>query len=189
MGEFLLEYEGGPEGKLARLGVDGVIVAKETAVDPRPETEWELAVTTDEGRVFHRRTGPLARVRSVTTIDSRPGEEFAAAEIARIVDGRNRLQADVAVPADGKPALLTVSRPFFNGYQARVGDRSLKVDSYRGLFPIIELPAGTNGRLTLKYRPAWLVWGGAVAALSLLIMIAGAIAALVSRPRRDPARS
>lgn len=189
MGEFLLEYEGGPEGKLARLGVDGVIVAKETAVDPRPELEWELAVTTDEGRVFHRRTGPLPRVRSVTTIDSRPGEEFAAAEIARIVDGRNRLEADVAVPADGKPALLTISRPFFKGYQARLGDRSLKVESYRGLFPIIELPAGTNGRLTLTYRPAWLVWGGAVAAFSLLVMIAGAIAALVSRLGRVQARS
>jgi uncharacterized membrane protein YfhO len=104
------------------------------------------------------------------------------------VDGRNRLQADVAVPPDGKPALLTVSRPFFHGYQARLSDRSLKVDSYRGLFPIVELPAGTKGRLTLAYRPAWLFWGGAVAALSLLVMIAGAIAALVSRPRRDQAR-
>jgi hypothetical protein len=185
MGEFLLEYESGPDGKLARLGVDGIIVAKETAFDPRPESEWELAVATDEGRVFHRRAGPLARVRSVTAIDSRPDEEFTAAGISRIVNGRNRLQTDVAVPASGKPALLTISRPFFNGYQARLGDRSLKVDSYRGLFPIIEVPAGTHGRLTLAYRPPWLLWGSAVAGLSLLVMIAGAIAALVSRPGRD----
>jgi hypothetical protein len=188
MGEYLLEYEGGPDGKLARLGVDGIVIANETALNPMPETEWQLAVATDEGRVFHRRTGPLPRVRSVTTIDSRPREEFAAAEISRIVNGRNRLQADVAVPADGKPALLTISGPFFNGYQARLGARWLKVDSYRGLFPIIELPAGTKGRLTMAYRPAWLAWGGAVAGLSLLVMIAGAIAALVARPRRDQAR-
>jgi hypothetical protein len=185
MGEYLLEYEGGPDAKLARVGVDGIIVAKEAAVDPRPESEWQLAVATDEGRVFHRRAGPLARVRSVTTIDSRPTEEFAAAQISRIVDGRNRLEADVAVPAEGKPALLAISRPFFSGYQAKLGGRALKVDSYRGLFPIIELPAGSKGRLTMAYRPAWLLWGGAIAGLSLLVVMAGAVAALILRPRRD----
>jgi hypothetical protein len=189
MGEYLLEFESGPDGKLARLGVDGIIVAHETALDPKPETEWQLTVTTDEGRVFHRRTGPLARVRFVTTIDSRPHEEFAAAEISRIVDGRNRLQADVVVPPDGRAALLTFSRPFFDGYQAKLNGRAVKVDSYRGLFPIIELPPGTRGRLTMAYRPAWLAWGGTIAGLSLLVMIAGAIAALVSRARRDLARS
>lgn len=189
MGEFLLESESGPDGKLARLGVDGIIVAHETPLDPRPETEWQVAVTTHEGRVFHRRTGPFARVRSVTAIDSRPNEEFAAAEISRIVDGRNRLQTDVTVPAGGKPALLTFSRPFFDGYQAKLNGRAVTVESYRGLFPIIELPAGTRGRLSMTYRPAWLLWGGAVAGLSLLVMIAGAIAALVSRPRGAVARS
>ena len=189
MGEFLLEYESGPDGKLARLGVDGIIVAKETALDPRPESEWELAVATDEGRVFHRRAGPLARVRSVTTIDSRPDEEFTAAGISRIVNGRNRLQTDVAVPAGGKPALLILSRPFFKGYQARLGDQSLKVNSYRGLFPIIEVPAGSHGRLTMSYRPPWLLWGGAVAGLSLLVMITGAVAAAFSKQRRNDTRS
>jgi hypothetical protein len=189
MGEYLLEYESGPEGKLARLGVDGIIVAKETAFAPRPETEWELAVTMDEGRVFHRRGMPLPRVRSVTTIDSRPGEHFVAAQISRIVNVRNSMQADVAVPAGADPALLAISRPFFNGYQARLDGRRLEVDSYRGMFPIIELPAGTHGRLTLAYRPAWLVWGGAIAGLSLLVMIAGAIIALVAPQRRGEAVS
>jgi len=183
IGEFLLEYESGPDGKLARVGVDGIIVAKETGLDPKPESEWELAVATDEGRVFHRRGEILSRVRSVTAIDSRPNEQFATAGISRIVNGRNRLQADVVVPAGDKPALLAISRPFFKGYQAKLGGRSLKVDSYRSLFPIIEVPARTNGRLTMAYRPAWLVWGGTVAALSLLVTIAGAIAAVVSRRR------
>lgn len=181
----LLEKESGPDGILARLGVDGIIVAKEMALDPRLATEWELAVTTSEGRVFHRPGGPLPRVRSVIAIDSRPNEKFVAAEVSRIVKGRNRLQADVVVPAGDKPALLTISRPFFNGYQAQLGDQSLKVDSYRGLFPVIEVPAGTNGRLIMVYRPPWLVWGGTVAGLSLLAMIVGAIAALVSRRGRD----
>ena len=180
----LLENESGPQDLLVRLGVDGIIIAHEVAGAPQPEMEWELAVTTNEGRVFHRRAEPLPPVRSVTTIDSRPDDQFATAEISRIVHGRNRLQADVAVPAGDKPALLTISRPFFNGYRARVGDLVLKADSYRGLFPLIEVPAGTKGRLTMVYRPAWLVWGSALAGLSLLVMIAATIAALFSRPSR-----
>ena len=187
MGEYLLEYESGAEGKLARLGVDGIIVAKEIALAPRPENEWELAVTTDEGNVFHRRPGPLARVRSVTALDSRPNETFAAAGISRIIDGRNRLEADVAVPAGGPPALLTISRPFFKGYRAKLDDRSLPVVSYRDLFPIVEVPAGASGRLTLLYRPAWLIWGGFVAGLNLLVLIAGSVAALFARPHRHNA--
>jgi hypothetical protein len=183
LGNLLLESEGGPDGKLARLGVDGIIVAKEMAVAPRPDSEWELAVTTNEGHVFHRRAGPLPRVRSVLSIDSRPNEQFATAEISRIASERNRLQADVVVPVGDKPALLTISRPYFNGYRAKLGDRSLKVGTYRGLIPVIEVPAGMHGRLTMVYRPPWLLWGGAIAASSLLAIMAGIIGA-ISRPRR-----
>ena len=61
------------------------------------------------------------------------------------------------------PALITFSRPYFRGYEARWAIRKLAVTSYRGLFPVVEVPAGARGRLTLIYRPAWLVWGGSVA--------------------------
>src|SRR5207247_8730404 len=122
-------------------------------------TEWELAVANDEGRVFHRRGGALPRVRSVNAIDSRSGEHFASAEISGIVDSGNELQAKVAVPTDGGPALLTVSRPFFNGYSAKIGAFPLKVDSYGGLIPTIEIPAGMTGQLTFLYRPWWLLLG------------------------------
>jgi hypothetical protein len=128
-------------------------------------------------------------VRSVTLIDSRPNDQFISAEISRIVNGRNRLQADIAVPAGNKPALLTISRPFYNGYRAKIGGLVLKVDSYRGLFPVIEVPPGTDGRLTLVYRPASLVWGGAVAGMSLLVILAGAIAGIVSRARPGDRRA
>jgi hypothetical protein len=179
LGHALLENESGPEGKLARLGVDGIIVANEFAANPRPESEWELAVATEEGRVFHRRGGVLSRVRSAGVLDSRPNEQFAAANISRVINGRNRLQADVAVPAGSQSALLTISRPFFNGYQAKIGDRSLKVDSYRGLIPVIEVPAGTNGRLTIIYRPRWLLWGGALSVVCLgVLLVSSAISAL-----------
>jgi hypothetical protein len=189
MGEFLLGYEAGPAGRLAQLGVDGIIVASEMALQPQPAGEWEQVITTEEGQVFHRAGGPLRRVRSVVSIDSRPNEQFAVAEISRIVNGRNRLQADVMVPPGDRPALLTISRPFFRGYQAKLGERSLKVDSYRALFPIIEIPAGTSGPLTLVYRPRWLIWGGIGAGISLLVVLAGTIGAAASARHRDEAGS
>jgi hypothetical protein len=173
VGNSLLEWDSGPAGILARLGVDGIIIANEVATNPQPVTEWELAVTTKEGRVFHRRGGPFPPVRSVTVIDSRPNEQFVAVEVSRIENRRNQLDADVAVPAGAGPALLTISRPFFNGYRALIGDHPLRVDSYRGLFPVVEIPAGTSGRFTMIYRPPWLVWGGSVSILCLGIVALG----------------
>jgi hypothetical protein len=180
-----LEKEGGAEGKLARLGVDGLVIAHEVHLAPQPFDEWELADYTEEGRVVHRTGPPLARVRSVTQIDSRPNEQFAEAAVSRIINGRNRLLADVTVPPNGPPALLTVSRPFFNGYRATIGNVALKVDSYRGLIPTIEIPAGANGRLTLVYRPWWLIYGGAVSLSCLAFIIAASVQAWRTRARVD----
>ncbi|MCA1660218.1 MAG: hypothetical protein LC642_06745, partial [Verrucomicrobiaceae bacterium] len=41
MGDYLLEYESGPSGILARVGVDGLIVAREIALNPILDGEWE----------------------------------------------------------------------------------------------------------------------------------------------------
>ena len=90
----------------------------------------------------------------------------------------------MTVPPGAIPALLTFSRPFFSGYQARLGDRSLQVDSYRGLIPTIEIPAGTNGRLTMVYRPSWLIWGSGVSILCLgIVAVSGVLA--ISGMRRS----
>jgi hypothetical protein len=171
VGGNLLNHQAGKDGELALLGVDGVVVARELDLTPQPSSEWELLVSTDEGRVFHRRGAPFARVRSITFIDSRPGEQFVTATISRINDSRNRVEADVDVPNADHPALLTFSRPYFRGYEARLGDRKLAVTSYRGLFPIVEVAAGAHGRLTLAYRPAWLIWGSATAIACVLVIL------------------
>jgi hypothetical protein len=178
----LIESGAGADGEMARLGIDGVIIAPEMGLTP-PADEWESVYSSVEGAVYHRRGPPLQRARSVVKIDSRPNEQFATAEVSRIVNGRNRIQADVAVPSGDKPALVTISRPFFHGYQARVGNKSLKVNSDRGLIPVIEVPAGTTGRLTMVYRPPWLVWGGAIAAISLLAILV-AVVRVVATPLR-----
>ena len=170
VGSNLLNRQAGPEAELALLGVDGIVVAREVNLAPQPPTEWELVVSTDEGNVFHRRGARFARVRSVTSVDSRPNEQFASATVSNIDDSRNRVQADVDVPTGDRPALVTFSRPYFRGYKARLGDQKLVVTSYRGLFPVVEVPAGTKGRLALSYRPPWLIWGSAVAFACLLAM-------------------
>jgi hypothetical protein len=180
---YLLSFGSNADGILARIGVDGIIVAGEVATSPQPDSEWEVAATTKEGRVFHRRGGPFPVVRSIAAIDSRPDARFALAEVSRIENLRNQLAVDVAVAPGGGPALLTISRPFFKGYRATIGDRPLPVDSYRGLIPTIEVPAGTSGRLTLIYRPWWLTYGAGIAAVTLLLLLGSAIAALAG-PRR-----
>src|SRR5882762_1469624 len=55
VGSYLLSNQAGKDGELALLGVDGVIVAHELDLIPQPSSEWEAILTTDEGRVFHRR--------------------------------------------------------------------------------------------------------------------------------------
>jgi hypothetical protein len=177
VGSNLLNHQAGSKGELALIGVDGIVVAREVSITPQPSSEWELVVSTEEGNVFHRRSAPFSRVRSVTSINSRPNEQFVPATISQINDSRNFVEADIEVPSGDRPALLTFSRPYFHGYKARVGDQKLAVTSYRGLFPIVEVPAGVHGRLTLIYRPAWLVWGGSLAGACGLIVLVGAIAA------------
>jgi uncharacterized membrane protein YfhO len=81
--------------------------------------------------------------------------------------------ASVDVASDSLPALLTFSRPYFRGYEARLGNQKLRVDSYRGLFPIVEVPSGSHGKLALIYRPWWLIYGGILSILSAGIWIAG----------------
>jgi hypothetical protein len=181
VGEYLLNDQAGPDGKLAQLGVDGIVVAREMNFAPQPASEWEQVVSRDEGRVFHRRGAPFARVRSVTSIDSRPNEQFVPATISRVNDSRNRVEADIDVPAGDRSALVSFSRPYFRGYQARLGNQKLTVSSYRGLLPLVEVPANAHGQLILVYRPSWLIWGGSAAVGCALVVILGFCAAIYHR--------
>ena len=181
VGSYLLSHQAGTEGELELMGVDGIVVAREVDIAPQPSSEWELVLSTDEGNVFHRRDAQSARVRSVTSIKSRPNEQFVPATISRINDSRNFVEADVDVPSGNGSGLLIFSRPYFRGYEARLANQKLAVTSYRGLFPVVEVPAGAHGRLTLAHRPYWLVWGGAVAVVCTFVVISGFVAAMKRR--------
>ena len=177
MAEYLLWSQAAPNGLLAQMGVDGIVVAWESDVDPKPQSEWELVASTEEGRVFHRIGAPFPWVRSVASIDSRPNEQFASATISRINNSRNRVEVDVDVPRGERAALLSFSRPYFRGYVARVGNQELAVSSYRGLFPIVEIPPGSHGRLVLTYCPWWLKFGAGLSILCAIFLLIGSVLA------------
>ena len=175
MGNYLLADQ---SGVLEQLGVDGLIIAQEITTNPA-SLDWKLALSNDEARVFHRRAAPLPRVRSINRIDSRPETEFVTAEISRILDSRNKVEADVDVPTGGAPALLEFARPYFRGYAGRIGNQRLSVTSYRGLIPLVEVPPGSHGRLILTYRPAWLIFGGGLSIFCAVIFILGLAASFL----------
>jgi hypothetical protein len=175
----LLEHESGPEGLLARLGVDGIVVANEMDRIPEPASEWHVVGATNEGRIFHR-WEPLPRIRSLASIDSRPNDRFSEADVSEIREGRNVIVANVTT--GDRPALLAISCPFFDGYRATIAGRALSVSSYRGLIPLVEMPPGISGRFEIVYRPWWLITGGTIAALSSIAML-GASAIALSRRR------
>jgi hypothetical protein len=175
--EYLVWSQSDSNKLLAQLGVDGLVVAWDSGIDPALGPDWEFVTSTEEGALYHRIGPPLARVRSVTSIESKPNEQFAAATVSQIDDSRNHVTADVDVPGGGSSALLTFSRPFFRGYEARLGNQKLRVDSYRGLFPIVEVPSGSHGTLTLIYRPWWLVAGGGLSILCAIFLLIGSVLA------------
>jgi hypothetical protein len=158
--------------------VDAIAIAQEIDADPQPPSEWELAVVTAAGRVFYRKGAPFPIVRSIASIRSRSNEEFVSAAISRIVDLRNRVEADVDVPSGDRSALLSFSRPYFRGYEARLGGKKLLVDFHRGLFPLVEVPAGSSGRLVLAYCPPWLRYGGGLSILCAMIFVGSLVAAV-----------
>ena len=171
--EQLLNYDAGPGGNPEIVGVDGIIVASEIELAPLPATEWELVHQSAEGRVYHRRGGALPRVQSWTTDPAQPDEKFALAEVEVLEDSRHQMRATVEVPAGGRPAYLTFSRPYFSGYQAWLQGQQLPVTSWRGMMPAVKVPAGASGELVLRYRPRWLVAGSMAALLSAVICLGG----------------
>src|SRR5436190_1159630 len=156
-----------------RFGVDGIIVAREFNFTPQQAADWELATEADEGRVFHRRGQPIPMVRSVNF-----SGKNSIAKITDIVAGRNCVSASVVAPDGDRPALIAVSRPFFPGYRAQIDRRNLAVFSERSLIPLIDVPPGTHGRLTLYYRPDWLIYGSALAIISAAVCLISAFFAI-----------
>jgi hypothetical protein len=102
-----------------------------------------------------------------------PNEKWSKADVNLIAAQRQEISAEIAVPPTTGPACLLLSRPFFPGYIARLEGKKLDVGSFRGLIPMIKVSPGAHGRLTIAYRPGWLVWGGAMAIACALGWLVG----------------
>ena len=156
--------ESGPDGLLAELGIDGIIVAWDFGLPGPLGDKWEIVTRWNDGYVYHRRD-QLDHVRA------RKADNFSTADIRLIENKRHRVVAEI-IPADAaRPISLLFSRPFFPGYKATLDGKVLPVSAYRGLIPGVEIPAGRGGRLELVYRPMPLVVGGTISGVSLGVLI------------------
>ncbi len=172
--EYLLQREAGPGGLLEKLGIDGLLVDRAMTWAPRPASAWRLAHEEVEGRVYERVGAPIGPLHAIDL----PNEKSPAVTIRLVSDARQKIVAEVAVAAGEGSAALVFARPFFDGYHATLDGQKIAVESYRGLAPLIRLPAAAHGRLTLVYWPWWLVAGGALAGFSFLAMLVAAGLAL-----------
>jgi hypothetical protein len=179
--EYLVWNQSHAGGLLEQIGIDGLVVAWDSGITPALGPDWEFVTSNEEASVYHRTGPPLARIRSIEAIDSRPGMKFSHAAISGIIESRNRIIANVDVPSADQSALLIFSRPFFRGYEARLGNQTLRVDSYRNLFPTVDVPPDSHGQLALVYRPPWLIFGGALSILCAAIWLLGLATAAFTR--------
>src|SRR3989440_9166985 len=95
--EYLMWNQSNENGLLAQLGVDGLVVAWDSGIDPALGSDWEFVASTDEAAVYHRAGPPLERVRSVESLDSRPEMKFVPALISQVVESRNRVTLRIDV--------------------------------------------------------------------------------------------
>ncbi len=185
VGRRLLRDKAGADGGLARLGVDGLLIAHDFSLEDAhpPADEWEQVFDSAEGAVYHRRGGPLPPVRVEAVVSYRAPVPLKA-DIHIISDSRLETSLDLDVPPDGRITQVVFRRPYFPGYEATFNGASLPVVAgYDGTMPEVYLDNGRHGRLTLRYRPAAVVWGSVVAATGLLAM--GAFAWWASRSFRE----
>ncbi len=163
--KILAEDAGGKGGILADLGVDGLMVAHDYRLTyPPAAKDWAEVYRSEEGVVYHRREGTLGEVREVQKTDGEEETGAGETKIRVVENSRQRVAADVEVPtARRTPVVLSFRRPFYRGYRASLDGRALAVSSQDGLMPTVTLPPGSRGRLTLRYLPRAVVWGGLLA--------------------------
>ena len=87
------------------------------------------------------------------------------------------VNADIEVPAGDRSALLTFSRPYFRGYEARIGIRNSLSHLIADYFQFWKFQQAHMDGLRLSIDQLWLLWGGGLAAVSALIVLLGIIAA------------
>jgi hypothetical protein len=182
------------------------------------EHGWEEVARVEGGLVFHRKGKRSSRVRSVTRaeacsdraevqarlqrkhagpvplilldkgINGNPRNvSFAPARLTAFEETRNAAAVEVASP-DGE-ALIVFSRLWYPGYRAFLDGKQVPVELADLMLPAVRIPAGTEGRLVLEYRPRTLILGAWASAGTGVFVISILLLAFVRRHGRVGAAS
>ncbi|MDQ6912128.1 MAG: hypothetical protein M3128_04570 [Verrucomicrobiota bacterium] len=153
-----------PGALLEKLGIDGIIVARDFQLPAQLPNEWKLVHSEAEGDVYERAV-------AIPAIRAFADDRYSNATVQIIENSRHKVLVDVSPIDNMRPVLITVSRPYLPGYHAKWEGVELPVKSFQGLTPAVELPAGQSGRLELLYRPRVVVLGGIVTAITGIVLV------------------
>jgi hypothetical protein len=196
----ILAQETGPEGLLALLGVDGLIVAHGHADDPRVDG-WEVGYRGESSVVLYRRDPPSPRARVLHGVEwftdtdqirrrlsakrtgappqlmegGPSGGSVGTGSAAVRITGETRTRVQVQVTAtdqDGE-IVVALAQPWYPGLEAHFDGRPIPVHRLNMMQPAVVLSPGSSGELVVRYRPWSLVWGVAIALLTAATVAAG----------------
>jgi len=197
-GSLLPEKAGsltGPDGErlLMFLGVDGIVFSDEYAhfagtLGP----QWKKVTAAPEGVVYHREPRRFQPVKVLSFLFDRPDVPLADPVVEILAERRNSVTVRItALPAITKLKLgdskasavapIAFVRPYLPGYEAFLDGAPVPVRAYRGILPMVELPAEAGGILELRYRPHGLTRGAVLSAVSAAVML---LIAVIGRKRR-----
>jgi hypothetical protein len=160
------------------MGLDRVVLIKHVfphALSQGAPDGWQFTGNDPLSWILVRTTprpaqpGRVVASPGVTVTSAAPGSDTAES-------------MTVASPSGGS---VVFSRLLWPGYTATLDGRPLPVDSVRGVFVTIRVPAGTQAaRLTLSFRPPGTTLGLALAAGGLTLLTALVACDVISRRRR-----
>ena len=132
----------------------------EPALDPAWSLESEGTYTKR-----YRRALPNAALPGTLSWVS-PGLEVTSAATPRFGD------EELTVKGTAEPTRLIFARLYWPGYHAFIGDTEIALDAYRGVFVEVHVPAGAEGRLSLRFIPPHRTLGLAGMGAGLLLLVA-----------------
>lgn len=100
---------------------------------------------------------------------------YGKADVTLISESRTRVVANLSSRKDGRPLLVVFSRLWFPGYEVLFNGDKLPLSLLEGILPSVVLPPDSSGELVLQYRPKGIRLGLAIAALTILSVLAAAL--------------
>jgi hypothetical protein len=161
------------------MGLDRVVLTRHTFPDAPAQgapAGWRFAGNGD----------PLAWVLERSTPrPAQPGRVVASpgVTVTNAAPSRDTAESMTVSSPGGGPVVF--SRLLWPGYTATLDGRSAPVDSIKGVFVTVRVPAGTPpSRLTLSFRPPGLTLGLVLAGAGAALLSALAALDVISRRRR-----